>query len=265
VQTLADTHDTSLSTLLARADPLSGLGTADHAVPFHDSTSVLAPDLPTAVQVLGDTHDTELSRLAPAAGLGLGTTDHAVPFQDSTSVFSPALDRVQPTAVQAVADTHQTPSRTPLTFGLGTIDHLVPFHDSTSAPPDSPTAVQALADTHDTPLRKPPWPLFPGGTTDQLVPFHDSISLLTPVSVNDPTAVHALADTHDTPARPFLCPLGFGLGTTDQVNDPVCTARWDTAGPPAASAGPADDAATTSAAQTAKIGRGLRCMTPSSL
>jgi len=166
-----------------------------------------------------------------------------------------------------VAEGHETPSRTVAAFRviwLGTIDHLVPFHDSTSALPDSPTAVQALADTHDTPLRKPPWPLFPGGTTDQLVPFQDSISLLTPVCVNDPTAVQALADTHDTPARPFLCPLGFGLGTTDQDEEPARTARWDAAGPPAASAGPAD-AAITSAAQAAKIGRGLRCMTPSSL
>jgi len=44
-----------------------------------------------------------------ALGLGLGTTDQPVPFQDSISVLV-ALPLVLPTAVHAVAETHDTPS-----------------------------------------------------------------------------------------------------------------------------------------------------------
>ena len=91
------------------------------------------------MQASADTHDTALSSTPwGAAGGGLGTTDHAVPFHDSTSVFSAfELFVYWPTAVHAVADTHDTPLRIPPSAGdgLGTTDQVVPFHDSTSVPP----------------------------------------------------------------------------------------------------------------------------------
>ena len=63
---------------------------------------------------------------------GLVTADHAVPSQDSTSV----LDSDEPTAVQELAETHDTPSRMLFSndapFGLDTIDQVLPSQDSTS-------------------------------------------------------------------------------------------------------------------------------------
>src|SRR5215469_251878 len=108
------------------------------------------------MQAEAATHDTP-KRLLLAAGLfTLGTIDHLAPFHDSISVSPPPVVVVEsPTAVQAVADTHDTAERSPPArplFGLGTIDHLVPFHDSTSVLPvrvRRPTAVQSVADTHD--------------------------------------------------------------------------------------------------------------------
>jgi hypothetical protein len=76
-----------------------------------------------------------------------------------------------PTAVQALAERHETPQSSLLpeagpSLGLGTTDHLVPSQDSTRVlnwpplrPPNDPTAVQALAEVHETPLNA-----FPGGT-----------------------------------------------------------------------------------------------------
>jgi len=205
--------------------PALGLGTTDQLVPFHDSTNVLLCTLrlcsrkPTAVQAAGDTHDTPSSQLEPltGGGWGEGATDQLVPFHDSTSVLTTSpLRSKEPTAVQAVADAHDTPSRSAAMpgVGVGTIDQLVPFHDSTIvfSLPVRPTAVQADADRHDTPPRTPG----PGlGTTDQLVPSHDSTSVPEPWK---PTAVQADADTHDTPSSWFATdgPM-LGLGTTDQV------------------------------------------------
>ena len=80
---------------------------------------------------------------------GLVTTDHAVPSQDSTSVSEPD----EPTAVQELADTHDTLSRSLLLddapFGLVTIDQVLPFHDSAWLPP----ATQKLAVGQDTAVR----------------------------------------------------------------------------------------------------------------
>jgi hypothetical protein len=61
-----------------------------------------------------------------ALGLGLGTTDQPVPFQDSISVLV-ALPLVLPTAVHAVAETHDTPSSSLYAcagLGLGTTDQI---------------------------------------------------------------------------------------------------------------------------------------------
>ena len=88
-------HDTPLRTL-ELTDAGFGLGAIDHAVPFHDSISVLATGealwyWPTAVQAVADTQDTPENWLLALALFGLGAIDHAVPFHDSTSVFVPAL------------------------------------------------------------------------------------------------------------------------------------------------------------------------------
>ena len=83
---------------------------------------------PVAVQAVADGQDTLAREPVP----GLGTTDQLAPFQDSIKILV-ALPLVSPTAVHAVAETHDTPSRT-LTWidglGLGTTDQAVPFHDS---------------------------------------------------------------------------------------------------------------------------------------
>jgi hypothetical protein len=109
-----------------------------------------------------DGHDTELSSdTPPAPVLGLGAIDHAVPSQDSTRVtVVPAMVPALPTAVQAVAEVHDTSTRgwswPGSVSGLGTIDQAVPFHCSTrvwSASPVSadPTATHQVTEVQVTP------------------------------------------------------------------------------------------------------------------
>jgi hypothetical protein len=70
-----------------------GLGTIDHAEPFHDSISVWfsAPSTastPTAVQAVELLHETPVNELGWLSEvLGLGTIDHTEPFHDSISVW----------------------------------------------------------------------------------------------------------------------------------------------------------------------------------
>jgi hypothetical protein len=81
-------------------------------------------------------------------------------------VFPRTPTPTAPTAVQALADTHETLFRKLLpVLGVRSIDHSVPFQRSTSVTPRTaegqwlPTAVQARADVHDTlsrPLPDPP-------------------------------------------------------------------------------------------------------------
>ena len=185
-------HDTAWSESPERPgiDVGSGLGTIDHADPFHDSTSVSAPlsesKKPTAVQSVGPVHDTpNSSSYVDVATSGLGTTDQEVPSHDSISVCWPLVPTwAAPTAMQCVWSEQDTPDRKfPVgeVEGLGTIDQEVPSHDSIrvswSAPTSkAPTAMQCVWSGHDTPFR-----LFPVGegeglgTMDQLDPFHDSI------------------------------------------------------------------------------------------
>lgn len=98
-----------------------------------------------------------------------------------------------PTAVQAVADAHDT-LRKPVslrapgltTFRARRIDHLVPFQCSANAPA-APTAMHAVADAHDTLDR----PLRLGSRCiDHLRPFQRSAPF--------PTAKHCLGDVQDT-------------------------------------------------------------------
>jgi hypothetical protein len=215
VQAVADTHDTASSALLG--PDAFGLGTTDQAVPFHDSTRVLAepPDEPTAVQSVTDTHDTPNRLLSPEP-FGLGTADQAVPFHDSTRVFD-----VRPP---------------PTTFWI-----------------ETPTAVQSVADRHDTPYRMlSPGPGFGLGTTDQAVPFHDSTKVSGALRT-EPTAVQSVADTHDTPFR--MLRVWFVVGTSDQVEESWCTMPGGNAGPLEASAGAADDTASARATNESSNGR----------
>src|SRR5690348_9137589 len=98
------------------------------AVPFHTSFSVLWPPLapeydPTALHEAGDRHETLARESMPTlpAGLGVASTTQRVPFQASASVaasgplfpapaFLSARAIQSPTAVQEVADVHETPS-----------------------------------------------------------------------------------------------------------------------------------------------------------
>src|SRR5579872_2124977 len=109
----------------------------------------------------------------------------AIPFHDS------AIGRLAPppTAVQVVAEAHETPESSTFTllFGFGVVcrDQAVPFHLSASveeiaAPGGTslPTAVQAVTDEHDT-AAKDAVSVFPGrGTSfiDHVVPSQVSAS-----------------------------------------------------------------------------------------
>ena len=87
------------------------------------------------MQELADRHDTPFRALGFSSdGLGLDTIDQVVPFHDSTrGCGSSSVPMNEPTAVQELAETHDTAARLLVdpSAGLGTTDHLVPFHDST--------------------------------------------------------------------------------------------------------------------------------------
>jgi hypothetical protein len=90
-----------------------GLGTADHDVPFHCSTSV--PSFgrfprPTAVHELALRQLTSRSSPVPfPGGLGVGTRDQDVPFHSSARVSEASF--VAPVAIQKEGPTHETPER----------------------------------------------------------------------------------------------------------------------------------------------------------
>lgn len=140
----------------------------DHLAPVQRSTSAFpCPLCPTAMHALADVHDT-LPKPPPTAGVRW--IDHRLPFHRSTRVFigpGPPKDFPSPpTAVQALAEVHDTPDRKPSCPGLGVrwIDHLAPFQRSTNAVRAllTPMATQALADGHDTPEKISPPPAGPG-------------------------------------------------------------------------------------------------------
>ena len=98
---------------------------------------------PMAVQAVADEQDTppKLLDVAPA-GLGMDWIDQRVPFQCSASVgpAGPAvLVLAPPTAVQALADVHDTPLKllkaAPAGLGVDWIDQRVPFQRSASVSP----------------------------------------------------------------------------------------------------------------------------------
>jgi hypothetical protein len=160
-----------------------GLGTTDHAEPFHDSTNVCAGPLPvepTATQFVTEVHATPASKLCVGDGFGLGTTAQVVPFHHSVRVswFEPLKE--YPTATHALALGQATSFSTllllALTLGLGTTAHVLPFQCSVNVSSGlapftayQPTAIQFVGPLHDTFERMLNWT--PGtlglGTIDQ--------------------------------------------------------------------------------------------------
>jgi hypothetical protein len=93
---------------------------------------------------VAEVHDTPDRKLS-FVGFGVGTIDHFFPFHASASVnvwadtdcgWPASFPLLLPTAVQAVAEVHDTPARVlpvvPVGLGVGTKVHVVPFHASAS-------------------------------------------------------------------------------------------------------------------------------------
>src|ERR1700722_17397794 len=110
MQKLAPVHETPRREVLVAPVTL-GLPTVLHVVPFHWSTSVLAPAPPTATQKVGELQLTAKSVAGPD-GAGLGITVHDVPSHSSISGEGPAPDC--PTATQNEPLTQESPSRYPV-------------------------------------------------------------------------------------------------------------------------------------------------------
>jgi hypothetical protein len=128
---------------------------------------------------------------------------------------------VFPTAVQAVADVHETaPKNDPglSEVGVGWMLHVVPSHRSTIVPtglPElsnaPPTAVQAEPEVHETPVKKPNCAPDGLGTGWMLQVVPSQRSARRPEAVF-PTAVQAEAEVHETAFKndPGLAEVGVG-------------------------------------------------------
>jgi len=127
-----------------------------------------AKPVPTAVHTLAEMHDTPLKRASVSVPVGFGVAwiDHAVPFHTSASVSGDGLALLDsPTAVHAVALTHDTPRSTvsvaPAGFGVDRTVQVEPFHSSASewvvllAEVELPTALQRVGDVQETPMSAP--------------------------------------------------------------------------------------------------------------
>jgi hypothetical protein len=147
------------------------------------------------MHAVADVHETPPRKaegtLAPTPGVGVVWIFQVPPCQNSASVASVPL---YPTAVQAVADGHETAFRLPpLGPGVVWVVQVLPSQCSAKAPPlPDPTAVHAEADVHETAFRLPPlgvvWIV-------QVLPSQRC-------TCPDPRAVHAVADEHETAFRP---------------------------------------------------------------
>ncbi|MFL5859706.1 MAG: hypothetical protein ACJ780_02860 [Solirubrobacteraceae bacterium] len=163
------------------------------------------------VQAVADVHATPFSVLFGAAGVVWIV--QLVPFQTSASVPRPPC----PTAVQAVAEAHETAESvfSPPGTGLGVvwIVQLMPFQNSANVVWELllPTAVQAVADVHETPFSALDGLRFGVLWIVQLVPFQNSASVtwVPSLLMKSPTAVQAVAPAHETAVS---CPAPAGLG-----------------------------------------------------
>jgi hypothetical protein len=116
----------------------------------------------------------------------VGWIAHLVPFHVSASITLLEPEMESPTAVQTVADVHDTPFSsllvTPTGLGVGWIAHLVPVQDAANVPSGPvPTAVHVVVDGHDTAFRVLPV-VTAGLGVDWMahfVPFHASARVTT--------------------------------------------------------------------------------------
>ena len=231
---VAEMQDTACKLLMA-APVGFGVVWIVHAAPFQRSAKVrkVLPSLhaPTAVQAAAEVHETPLNEdLTAPVGTWVDSSDHVVPFQRSAKVVeAKELFSQKPTALQAVADVHDTPlssiEEAPLTVGTVWIPQVVPFQRSANAtvpvPFELPTAVQAVADVHETPSRLEV--LAPVGFCVvwivHVAPFQRSAKVLVALPLDeDPTAVHAVAEMHDTACSVLeVAPLGLGVRNAFQA------------------------------------------------
>lgn len=138
---------------------MTGVGVMDQVVPFHDSASVSLPPfapklVPTAMQEVAETQDTAYRSFQTRDRFWVvRITDQVRPSHTSASVLAPwRAFTLSPTAMQAVADGHDTAEKPPGTAGVLILDQVLPFHDSaTGKPPRAwPTAtVPGRAFVHD--------------------------------------------------------------------------------------------------------------------
>jgi hypothetical protein len=115
VQAVAEVHETPFRRLALRPRGF-GVRWIDQRLPFQRSTNPIrvglppgVVDTPTAMQNLPDVHDTPLSVASSApTGLVVRWIDQRLPFQCSASGASRPRANFAPTALQAVADVHDT-------------------------------------------------------------------------------------------------------------------------------------------------------------
>jgi hypothetical protein len=237
VQPVGDAHETPKK--IEFAVPLgNGTTAADHLVPFQISLNPIPPSIPVraavpiATQLLADTHDMSAST-APArcGGSGAERLVQVLPFHASIRKDPPVFVLNEPTAMQFLADVHDTANKVAITVpggagGLLSV-HVLPFHFSASGaeslPPlvvKEPVAMQNFAVTQEIPDRLVLGPGGAGGTVgDHALPFQNSArgKLLRPVK--PPAATQFAADRHDTCTSGWapMVPAGNLTGTAFQL------------------------------------------------
>jgi hypothetical protein len=149
------------------------------------------------MQAVADVHETALnSACESSAGFGVVSIVQFAPSQPSASVVKTLRlgSSALPTAVQLVAEVHDTPSNrlsdTPDGLGVLWTDQLTPSQRSASAElPACPTAVHAVAEVQDTLRSAPARGVL---TIDHLEPSQRSAR-------GEPTAIQKTPDVHDAP------------------------------------------------------------------
>lgn len=202
--------------------------------PFQVSANVVSIELdcefPMAVHLVPDEHFTPYRLPVWPAGFGTDSIFHAVPFQRSASAPTRIAVLMVPTAVQALADVHDTLCRpaASVSAGLGVcwIFQLEPFQRSANGRSVSklvsyvPTAIQFVAVVHAIPSKRLICGLGLGvDWTFQLLPFQRSASVRPRPSLSNlPTAVQAVADVQLTPSSSAeVVPVGTEVGWIFQL------------------------------------------------
>ncbi len=189
---------------------------------------------PSTAHRASDPHETAASEAwAPCEIRGGGAIDQRLPFHRSRRgdrVHDPPDRQVaptsyDPTAIQAVADEHETPLSEAFTQAVRVarreashwpplqriaIGVVVTQQNEYSA--SDPTAMHMRLEGHDTPTRLPSVPV---STIDHVRPAQCSIRVRFP-ELSEPTATHARVAGHDTPLSAPPVPVsGFGDGCRD--------------------------------------------------